>query len=145
MKILLCLLLSLPSITSNWLLDFDKARRTAQEEHKYILLNFSGSDWCAPCIQMDKQIFNSETFEDFASKNLVLLKADFPRLRKNALEKDQQEKNDKLAESFNKKGIFPLTVLLDAEGRVVRTWEGLPHLSPSEFVSQVEMIIHARK
>lgn len=126
---------------TGWENDFEIAQKKAQSEHKYILLNFSGSDWCGPCIRLRKDIFESESFNSFATKNLVLVNADFPRLKKNQLSKEQQKKNDKLADKYNSQGDFPFTLLLDEKGKVIKSWEGYPDLSPEEFSTQIKHII----
>ena len=131
-------------LVSTWQTDFEKAKQTAQSEHKFILLNFSGSDWCGPCIRLHKEIFDSETFTAYANDHLILVNADFPRMKKNALPKEQQKKNDQLAEVYNKEGIFPLTVLLTADGKVLKRWEGFHPVSPSEFINQVKTFVDAR-
>ena len=107
-----------------WLEDFSEAKKEAKESGKMILLNFCGTDWCAPCIQLRKKVFASEPFQEFAKDKLVLLRADFPRLKKNQLPEDQKLKNEKLAELYNKNGVFPLTVLIDQDGNVLKEWEG---------------------
>src|SRR5690349_2398481 len=84
-----------------WLTDFSTAKQEASVSNKFILLNFSGSDWCTPCIRMHKTLFESDAFESFADKELVLVNADFPRLNKHQLSKLQQKQNDDLAEKFN--------------------------------------------
>src|ERR1044071_1571360 len=108
-----------------WETDFTKAQQSAQSEHKFILVNFSGSDWCGPCIRMHKEIFDNSSFTQYATDHLVLVNADFPRLKKHELPKDQQKKNDELADKYNRNGIFPLTVLLSADGKVLKEWQGL--------------------
>lgn len=144
MKFLLASLISLSAfLQAPWETDFEKAKATAAAEHKYILLNFSGSDWCGPCIRMRKDIFDSEVFGLYAKEKLVLLNADFPRLKKNGLSKEQQAKNDALAERYNRQGIFPLTILLTPEGKPVKTWEGLPPLSAEAFTRELQGIVHA--
>jgi thioredoxin-related protein len=132
-------------LSPGWETDFESAKQKATEQHKYILLNFSGSDWCGPCIRMHKEIFESEAFKNYAESYLVLLNADFPRLKKNQLSKEQQKKNDLLADKYNTKGSFPLTVLLAADGTVIHSWEGLPDAKPEQFVNQLKEIIDARK
>src|SRR6187399_3736729 len=92
-----------------WETDFNKAQQSAKTEHKLILLNFSGSDWCGPCIRLKKDIFDSEAFMKYADENLVLVNADFPRLKKNILSKQQQKQNESLADTYNSDGAFPLT------------------------------------
>jgi thioredoxin-related protein len=67
---------------TNWQHNLNDAFAQAQKEHKYILLNFSGSDWCGPCIKMHRDIFDNATFEKYASTELVLVNADFPRQKK---------------------------------------------------------------
>jgi thioredoxin-related protein len=123
---------------NNWGNDFEKAKTTAVQEKKVILLSFSGSDWCVPCIKMKKDIFESETFQKYADANLVLVRADFPRLKKNKLDAAQTKQNEKLAETYNPKGRFPYTVLIDGTGKVIKTWDGLPKLTPANFVKQVK-------
>ncbi|MES1181938.1 MAG: thioredoxin family protein [Flavobacterium sp.] len=128
-----------------WEVDFAKARQTANTEHKLILVNFSGSDWCGPCIRMESEIFGSPAFSDYAKDHLVLVNADFPRLKKHALSKEQEKKNEQLADVYNAQGIFPLTVLLAADGKVLKTWEGLPPLSGDEFTAQIKATADAVK
>jgi len=137
MNILWITLLSILLPTS-WETDFSKAKQTAVSEHKMILLNFSGSDWCGPCIRLREDIFEKDAFKQFAADHLVLVNADFPRLKKHQLSKEQQAANDQLADVYNKKGIFPLTVLLSADGNVLKTWEGNPGISIDAFIGQVK-------
>jgi thioredoxin-related protein len=139
------LLISLLGTGNTWETDFEKAKQAAQLENRFILLNFSGSDWCGPCIKLHKEIFDSEQFLSYAQDHLVLLNADFPRLKKNQLTKEQQSKNDQLAEMYNKEGKFPLTLLLNGEGKIVKTWDGYPHLSPQEFTDQVKALVEIKK
>ena len=94
---------------------------------------------------MHKEIFESDVFKTYADANLVLLNADFPRLKKNQLSKEQQKKNDLLADKYNTKGSFPLTVLLAGDGSVIYSWDGMPDKTPDQFVKQLKEIIDARK
>ena len=126
---------------ANWLTNFEQAKSEASQKNKYILLNFSGSDWCASCIRMKTEFFSSSAFIEFSDQNLVLANADFPRLKKNQLAKNQVEHNETLAERYNPEGKFPLTVLLDATGKALRRWDGIPQKSPGEFVEELKKFI----
>ena len=140
----LCLLLffgSGPAMPPVWHLNLKEAMEIAQKEHRYILLNFSGSDWCGPCILLRKEIFDDPDFVRFADTALVLVNADFPRMKKNRLSKEQQQLNDKLADQYNSQGKFPLTLLLNADGKVIREWDGNPSVKAEVFNAQVEMAI----
>ena len=124
--------------TTPWQTDLQKAEAEAKTENKFILLNFSGSDWCGPCIRLHKEIFDSEVFTKYADENLVLVNADFPRLKKNMLSKEQQKQNDALADKYNRDGAFPLTLLLDADGKVIKEWNGFPSETAAEFTNDVK-------
>jgi thioredoxin-related protein len=121
-----------------WLTDFEKAKEVARESRHPILLNFSGSDWCVPCIHLTKTVFEDTAFREYAAKELVLLRADFPRLKKNQPDKEQVRRNEALAEKYNPSGAFPLTLLLDADGKVLMQWEGDPKMNAAAFVEQVK-------
>jgi len=143
MKVLLLALSCLWTFASPaWETDFEKARRLAADKHHLILLNFSGSDWCGPCIRLKTDIFDNSTFLAFADQELVLLNADFPRSRKNQLSKEQQKRNDLLADKYNPEGHFPYTLLLDENGKVLKTWEGYPNTTPEGFIEQVKNSAH---
>ncbi len=129
---------------AEWLTDFEKAKEVAREKDQYILLNFSGSDWCGPCIKMKKEVFETQLFQDFANTNLVLVRVDFPRLKKNQLEAKQKDHNEKLAERFNPHGKFPLTILLDSNGKVIHEWDGYPKMTVEEFVSELRSGTHGK-
>jgi len=129
----------------NWHYNLNEAKTLAHKEHKHILLNFSGSDWCGPCIRLHKEIFGSEQFKKFADTSLVLLNADFPRLKKNQLAASQQKINDAIADQYNTKGSFPFTVLLNENGKVLKEWDGFPKETPDAFVDEVRTVIDADK
>lgn len=126
------------SINQEWNTSFEQAMVKAANENKLILLNFSGSDWCGPCIKLHKDIFDSEVFVEYAKRNLVLVNADFPRSKKNMPSKEQVKANEALAEKYNSKGVFPYTLLLDANGKVLKSWEGYPKLSAEEFIDELK-------
>lgn len=144
--ILIALLAGLLITAPNWELNFEQAKAEATQTHKFILLNFSGSDWCGPCIKLKKTIFESTEFEQFATEHLVLVRADFPRLSKNQLDARQTAHNESLAEKYNQQGKFPFTVLLDANGRVLKEWDGYPRsLTVPSFVASIQAVTPAAK
>jgi thioredoxin-related protein len=146
MKVKLLLLLPILIFSfTEWHYDLNEAEKIAQKEHKYILLNFSGSDWCGPCMRMKNEIFESEGFRKMADTELILVNADFPRKKKNQLSASQQKINNELADKYNSKGIFPYTLLLNSDGNVLQTWDGLPNESPESFTMEVRNGMYANK
>jgi thioredoxin-related protein len=103
----------------NWQTDFATAKQLAAKEGKPIILVFQGSDWCVPCIKLDREVWSTEAFKKYSAKNYVMLLADFPRKSKNALPETQIKANAQLAEKYNKNGIFPFVVVLDLHGKVL--------------------------
>ncbi len=118
--------------------NFSQKLDSAKTEHKNILLYFSGSDWCAPCVKFKKFIVNTPEFQTFATENLVIYNADFPRLSKNKLAKEVEKENETLADKYNSKGIFPLILLLDTEGNVIKKWEEYPKETVEEFIAKLK-------
>lgn len=123
-----------------WLGNFNLATQEALKSHKLILISFSGSDWCGPCIRLRKEILESGAFEKYAEEHLLLVRADFPRLKKDQLSTDQTKLNEKLADRYNPDGKFPLTLLVDENGKIIKSWEGYPNESPDAFVADLVKI-----
>jgi thioredoxin-related protein len=133
------LLLFAVVITSNaqsWKTSFTEAKAQAAAENKNILLVFSGSDWCAPCIKLDKTIWQSEEFKSESAQKWVIYKADFPKKKANLLPLELTESNKKLAEQYNKAGNFPLVLLLNPAGSVLGI-SGYKNVSPQEYIQLI--------
>jgi len=119
-SIVFVLLATITSVNAQeWQTNLDESKAIALQESKVIILVFQGSDWCAPCIKLDREVWSTDTFKKYAKENYVMLQADFPRKKKNALSETQKEANARLAESYNKNGIFPFVVVLDSNGEVL--------------------------
>jgi len=143
MKLFAILLVFLLPI--QWEPSFENAKKTAKEKQELILLNFSGSDWCGPCIVLRTDYLESEVFTKMANDNLVLVNADFPRKKKNIPAADVVKRNEALAAIYNKDGSFPFTLLLDANGKVLKTWHGKPDISPEAWTTQIKAVCDANK
>ena len=132
------------SVDSNmieWHTDYEAAKMEVGNDGKIMMLYFSGSDWCKPCIQLDKNILNTETFSSYAKGNFVPVKLDFPKMRKNKISKKKVIHNEDLAEKYNPNGVFPLLVFLNKNEEMVG-FTGFTDVSPSAYVSIIEKIIH---
>lgn len=100
-----------------WLTDFETAKKEAAEKKLPILADFSGSDWCGWCINLDKEVFSQEAFKAFAKDNLVLFVADFPQKKEQSAELKKQ--NKALSATYAIRNAFPTILLLDADGKVL--------------------------
>ncbi|RTY88808.1 MULTISPECIES: thioredoxin family protein [unclassified Flavobacterium] len=136
--LILFLFLGTFGYSQNWESDFNDAKTQAIKENKNILLVFSGSDWCAPCIKLENTIWKSEDFKNEAEQKWVIYKADFPKKKANLLAANLTASNKKLAERYNKSGNFPLVLLLDKTGTVLGI-TGYKNVTPQEYIQ----IIHS--
>ena len=126
------------SYSQNWKTNFEEAKAQSISENKNILLVFSGSDWCAPCIKLENTIWKSEDFKKESEQKWIIYKADFPKKKANLLSAELTARNKKLAEQYNKSGNFPLVLLLDKTGSVLGI-SGYKNITPQEYIQ----IIHS--
>ncbi|PVX47619.1 thioredoxin-like protein [Flavobacterium sp. 103] len=122
--------------SQNWNTNFEDVKVKAEKENKNILLVFSGSDWCGPCIKLDKVVWQSPEFQAESDKNWVVYKADFPKKKANQLSPELTESNNKLAEKYNKNGSFPLVLLLDKKGKILGI-TGFKNVSAQDYIKLI--------
>jgi len=139
-SLLIAVGLTLISITasaeSSWVTDYKKAQEDARAGKKLMLLEFTGSDWCGWCMKLDKEVFSTPEFQSFASRNLVLVKLDFPR-RKPQTEALRKQ-NEQLAQKYGIQG-FPTIIVLNGQGEKVGEF-GYMEGGPSPFLAKLETL-----
>lgn len=121
---------------TGWLINYEEAEQKARADHKLLLLDFTGSDWCGWCMKIDKEIFSKPAFKEYAAKNLVLLEIDFPMKRQ--IPDAIKSQNNKLAEKYNIQG-FPTIIVLNGEGKKVGEL-GYAEGGPAAFIAELEKI-----
>ncbi len=125
----------------NWKTDFEKASATAKSSGKYMLLDFSGSDWCGWCIRLEKEVFSQDAFKDFADENLVCVLVDFPRAKEQTEELKKQ--NLDLARKYSIRG-YPTIIILSPDGTSVGK-TGYLQGGPWEYARHLKEIIEDYK
>ena len=85
-----------------WHTDLKEAIKVSNKSKKPLFLFFTGSDWCGWCIRLQKEVFKTKEFADWAEKNVTLVELDFPRKAAQAQELKQQ--NAQLAQFFQVRG-----------------------------------------
>jgi len=140
-KRFLVLLLFIATIgySQDWKHNLEEGKKEASENNKKILLVFSGSDWCGPCIKLDKNVWQSDAFKTESQKSWVLIKADFPKKKADLLSPELTASNEKLAEKYNSDGNFPLVVLLDKNGKVVGK-KGYLNISAEDYIQAIHSL-----
>lgn len=127
------------SFAAEWRADYDKALADAKASNKYVLLDFNGSDWCGPCIEMKKVVFSKPAFLTFASKNLILVDVDYPQRKE--LSDAVTKQNARLAQQYDiERSGYPTVVLLDPNGKVLGRLEGYSGETPADMIAWVEKV-----
>ena len=120
---------------TNWLTDLPQGLAQAKAQHKLVLLDFTGSDWCAPCQQLHKQVLATDKFKAYADKNLVLVLLDFPQ--KKSQPDDLKKANEALQKQFAVEG-FPTIILLDADGKLLDKQLGYSGGDAGQFIARLD-------
>ena len=122
---------------STWLNDYKKAQQEAKASNKFLLLDFTGSDWCGWCKRLEQEILSQSQFENFARENLVLLEVDFPRAKPQSPELRKQ--NQELAQQYQVEG-FPTIVVLNGDGQKLWQYDGYFPDGLTAFIAQLEKL-----
>ena len=99
-----------------WITDFSEAQKLSKESGKPMLVNFTGSDWCHYCVELEKDVFGTSDFRLWASQNVIPVFIDFPK--RTQLEKKQADHNNALAQKYGIQG-FPTVLFMNAEGGIL--------------------------
>ncbi len=129
------LMLSLTAVASakgSWLTSIEEGIKKAKAENKLVMVEFTGSDWCAPCMMMAKAVFGKEEFLKKAQEDYVLVKLDMPNS-----DKDLKAANQKLMKMHKVTGI-PTILLLDAEGKEFNRFTASKHPKVDLFLKRLK-------
>lgn len=130
-----------PVAELEWETDYEAAVRKAKKENKKLLLNFTGSDWCGWCIRLDREVFSKEQFVDYAKKNLVCVKLDFPRSKQ--LSAEEAKQNQQLASKHGVMG-FPTILIVNADNEDVLLKTGYQRGGPESYIAHLKPYVNAK-
>ena len=122
-------------VEEGWTTNLEEALAAAKQKGTAVFIDFTGSDWCPPCIALHDRVLTQPVFKAFAKAHLELVVLDFPR--RTALPAKQAAYNQGLAERFKVNG-FPTVVLLDGEGKELHREVGAAELAPAKYVAQLK-------
>jgi protein disulfide-isomerase len=118
LAVVIMLTLGVQAVASDWETDYARASTNASKSGLYMLLDFSGSDWCGWCMKLDGEVFSTAEFKKYAKEKLVCVVVDFPRQKKQS--KKLKEQNAELAKKYGVTG-YPTVVVLSPAGELVDT------------------------
>ncbi len=120
-----------------WNEKLEPAIAIAKKQNKPILVDFTGSDWCVWCKRLSDEVFTQKEFIDYANKNLVLVKIDFPQNTEQS--KETAYYNRQLAQKYGIQG-FPTIILLDSNGKVVN-YTGYQEGGAKSYIEHIKSIL----
>lgn len=110
-----------PAFAAEWMNDLNAANEKAKAEHKLILMDFTGSDWCGWCIRLRKEVLDKPEFEAYAKDKFVLMEVDMPR--RTQLAPEIKTQNKQLCDKYHVAG-FPTMLVVTYKGTVVGGFGG---------------------
>lgn len=126
------------STPEGWSTDLEKAFVKAKAEKKAVLVEFTGSDWCPPCIAMRKNVFSKKEFVEAASKKYILVELDFPNA-----DKVMKEKNQPYAEKYKIEG-FPTVILFNSAGKEFTRFYASEFPKTEEFLKHIDQSLEKK-
>lgn len=117
---------------SDWMTDVDTALAKGKKEKKAVMVEFTGSDWCPPCIMMHEKVFSQKEFVSKASEKFILVKIDIPEG-----DKALKEKNQKVLGKYKVQGV-PTVILFDADGKEFDRFTASKYATVSKFLAHLD-------
>ncbi len=123
-----------------WTTNVVAALASARADGKDLLLLYTGSDWCPPCMKLEEQVLSKAEFTTAAAENFVLVKFDFPQ--KTELSPELVAQNQHWSDRFGIDG-FPTIVLIDKNEKPYAI-TGFKDEGPEVFVQLLNELVAAR-
>ena len=124
-----------PRAEKIWGSDLAAAQARAKTSGKLVFIDFTGSDWCPPCMALHDNVLTQTEFLDYADKNLELVEIDFPQNK--PLNVPVELANKKLAEKYNVQS-FPTLIVMDATGKILHRHEGYSRKNAKAFTADLK-------
>lgn len=121
---------------TSWTNSYADAKAYAAANHKLILADFTGSDWCPYCAQLQHEVFNKQAFKDWSPNHVALLELDFPQRKR--LPANIKQQNDRLRQKFGV-NVFPTVIVLDANGKEIDRISG--YGGAAKWMARIKQIV----
>ena len=123
-----------------WMTDLPAALQKAKLEGKLVLVDFTGSDWCASCIKLRRTVLDTPEFRAYAADSFVLMEVDLPQ-RKD-FDAELRARNEAIAARYHVAG-YPTVMVLNSNGDVVGGFEGAVSRKTAEkLLNEAKLINH---
>lgn len=89
----------------------------------YVLLEFTGSDWCPPCMALEREVLSQEKFQQVLGDKIEFVKLDFPKRKEQSAE--VKAHNRAMASKYSIEA-FPTLIMTDRSGKELGRIVGYP-------------------
>ena len=72
-----------------WSTSYSEGLAIAKKTGKPMLVDFTGKDWCGPCMELKKNVFDTDTFKRWAAEHVILVELDYPQRPKQTTEENK--------------------------------------------------------
>lgn len=119
-----------------WSTDFEKSKQVAAaDQSRELLVEFTGSDWCPPCIALQKNVLSKDAFKEKMPRHFVMVKLDNPRDKSGQTEAEQKQYRE-LSRRYGVQGV-PTVMLIDDEGKPYAQWSGYGGQEADAWIKKV--------
>ena len=124
-----------------WTTDYGAAMDLAKKSGRDMLLAFVGTNWCKWGNEMEKDVFNTMEWMNFAKEHFVQVYIDCPDEAGEAnLPEWQLDRNAELYKAYQLRGC-PFYILTDANGKRYDEFGATSRITPKEQIDAVELLL----
>lgn len=126
-----------------WMRDLDAAAEKASAEHKLLLVEFTGSDWCKFCIAQKKNVLGKPEFVSWVEKYCIPVEIDVPNNAARVGGEKQKQLNKFICDEYGVRS-FPTLKVMTPEKVAVGGYSGAQP-NPRSAVARLEKSFPAAK
>ena len=120
-----------------WYSSYCEALLASKKFQKPVFAYFTSSDWSKVCIKFQYDILSRGEFSDWADKNVLLLRVDFPH--KDTQSEAKQQENRELLKKY-KVRTLPTVVLLSEDGKEMGRLENCCN-DVNDYIKHLEQLL----
>jgi len=106
--------ISIVAANAEWNPSLEAGMKQAAASKKDLLVLFTGSDWCPPCMALEKNVLSNPEIVKTLESKYELVRLDFPRSKQQ--DPAERKANDEASKKYNVRG-FPTVMLMTPEGK----------------------------
>lgn len=122
-----------------WMKNVDDALAKAKESKKPVMVEFTGSDWCPPCIMMHEKVFSKKEFLTKASEKFILVKIDIPKA-----DPELSKKNQKVLKKYKVQGV-PTVILFGDDGKEFDRFTASQYPEVDKFLAHLDEALEKKE